>query len=300
MLVLAAVGSYLDSHGIVHNREAAATTAKLTAFALFLILGFSVVPLMLHFFIVAQGSIGNAEVGMLRFLRTHELAVTFGVWAMFTTGLLIALPVAWPNFFQFPVRVPKSQGTIAANVGMTIAETVARSTFKIPPGSRQSLTGSSTSVSQGVFDFELADAGVRFENCRYCWLETGNHDDPKIVHINVGISTQKMPRDKLTLERESIMGRLRVAGWSPGHYEYTDPEKIKLHGGAREGDGRYWAKGGGLLILSEKRMDDEQLGEDPKTAGEFIHVLDVLPRSDSSYKSLVFEPASATNMPVHQ
>ena len=49
-----------------------------------------------------------------------------------------------------------------------------------------------------------------------------------------------------------------------------------------------------LLVLGEKRMDDAQPGEDPATAGEFIHVLDVLPRSDPSYKDLIFEPANVT------
>jgi hypothetical protein len=300
MLVLGAIGNFLDSHGIVRNREAAATVAKLTAFGLFLVLGFSLVPLMLHLFVVAQGGIGNANLGFVRFLREHERGVTFTMWGLFTAGLLIALPMMWTDFFGFAVPLPKTQGTITSNVGMTIAETAARSTFKISPGSREPLTGSSTSISQGVFDFEIADGGIRFEKCRYCWLGTGSHDDPKIVHINVGISARKMPRDKLAIERESIVRRLQSAGWSAGHFEYTDPEDITLHGGAREGDGRYWAKNGVLLLLSEKRMDDAQPGEDPKTAGEFIHYIDLVPCNDPLYRALVFESAGAAGAPPLQ
>jgi multisubunit Na+/H+ antiporter MnhC subunit len=294
LIVLALIGHFLELHVPARHHETASMVAKVTAVGLFLVLGFSLFPLMLHLFVVMQDKIGNADVGMVRFMREHERGVVFTIWGIFTAGLLIALPVMWTDLFGFAIPLPRTQGVIVVKVGMTLAETAARSTFKIPPGSRESLTGSSMSVSRGVFDFEVADAGTRFERCRYCALETGSHDDPKVVHINVGISTRKMTRDKLVVERESIVRRLQIAGWSGGHYEYANPEDITLHGGTREGDGRYWAKNATLLVLSEKRMDDAQPGEDPQTAGEFIHVIDVLPRNDPSYRALLFEPAHVT------
>jgi hypothetical protein len=293
LIILSVIGKALDVQNVVRNREAAGTIVKLTAFSLFLILGFSLLPVMLHLFVIAQGKIGNGELAPIRFLRQHEIGVTLAFWGMFTAGLLVALPVMWTDFFGFRVALPGSQGAIVVNVGMTLAETTARSSFKVHPAFRESLTGSSMSISQGVFDFQLGDGGIRFEKCRYCTIETGKHHDPKIIHINVGISTRKMPRDQLAAERESIAQRLRLAGWSAGHYEYTDPKLITLHGGTREGDGRYWAKDGTLLVLDEKRMDDEQPNEDSKTAGEFIHYMDVLPRNDQLYQKLIFEPADA-------
>ncbi|MDQ6632740.1 MAG: hypothetical protein M3Y82_13460 [Verrucomicrobiota bacterium] len=300
LILLSLIGKALDVQNPVHNREAAAMIVKVTAIGLLLVFAFSLLPLMLHLFVVLQGKIGNGELAPIRFLREHERGVTFAFWGVFTAGLLIALPVMWTDLFGFDKPLfgfakplPRKQGAIVANVGMTPAQAAARSSFKISPGIRESFTGSSMSISQGIFDFEVADDGIRFENCRYCAIQTGPHDNPDIVHINVGISTRKMPRDKFKAETESIRRRLLAAGWLAGHYEFTDPEKITLHGGTREGDGRYWAKDSALLILSEKRMDDKQPNENSATAGEFIHVLDVLPRNDPSYQKLIFEPQAA-------
>ncbi len=44
-----------------------------------------------------------------------------------------------------------------------------------------------------------------------------------------------------------------------------------------------------LVILEEKRMDDEQPGEDLKTAGQFILYLDL--RRLNSEPQLVFDPS---------
>ena len=124
---------------------------------------------------------------------------------MFTAGLLVALPVMWTDFFGFEKPLPKTQGVIIANVGLTPEEVGARSSFKIAMAIREKLTGSSLSISEGVFDFELADGGVRFEKCRYCTIQTGQNGDPKIVHLNVGISPRKMKRDKLAATRDDIV-----------------------------------------------------------------------------------------------
>jgi hypothetical protein len=290
LILLAVVGHILDTQDLLRNREAAATFMKLAAFALFLVIGFTLVPLAMHVFLVAQGAIGNADVGMVRFLREHERGVTFFMWGMFTTGLLLALPVMWTDFFGFKLPLGRSQGTVVANLGMTLADAAARSTAQLGPASHESLTGSSRSVGRGLFDFEVAGTRLRFENCRYYWLETGSHENPNINHINVGISPRKVPRAQLPAERERLIGRLRAAGWSAGHFEYTDPEKITLHGGTRDGDGRYFATGETLLIVNENRVDEQKAGEDQETAGEYILYIDLVPRRDGNYTTLVFEP----------
>ena len=293
LILLVVVGNILDTQGLVRNREAAATFMKLTAFALFLVLGFALMPLAMHLFIVAQGSIGNGGHGFVRFLREHERAVTFFMWGMFTAGLAIALPVMWRDFFNLPPPLGRSQGTVVANLGMTLADAAARSSASLAPAARESLTGSSKSVGQGLFDFEVAGTGLRFENCRYYWLETGSHDEQKIVHINIGISPRKLTRPTLAVERADIHQRLRAAGWSSGHYEYTRAKDITLHGGTREGDGRYWAKGDTLLVLNENRVDEEKTGEDRKNAGEFIEYIDLVSRHDGNYAKLIYDQAFA-------
>ena len=63
-------------------------------FALFCVLGFSIVPLALRFFISAQIKIGNGELFLVKWLQAHEQGFVFGVWIMFIIGLCISLPAA--------------------------------------------------------------------------------------------------------------------------------------------------------------------------------------------------------------
>jgi hypothetical protein len=110
LIIFSIISHLLETKGIVRNREAAATVAKLTSFSLFLVLGYSLIPLMLHVFVVAQGGIGNSDVGMVRFLREHERGVTYFIWGFFTTGLLIALPVMWTDMFGLAPLWPRTKG----------------------------------------------------------------------------------------------------------------------------------------------------------------------------------------------
>ena len=110
LILFAVVGHFLDTHGVIRNRPAAATVAKLTAVGLFLVLGFSLAPLMMHGFIVAQGAIGNADQAWVRFVREHERGVIFTMWGIFTVGLVIALPVMWTALFNGKVRLDRSPG----------------------------------------------------------------------------------------------------------------------------------------------------------------------------------------------
>ncbi len=298
LVILALLGHCLKLHVPGHRRGAASMMAKVLAILLFFILAFSLFPLLLHLFLVIERGLGKTDVGLVRFLRAHERGVIYALWAMFIAGLLIALPVMWTDLFGFGKSLPKSQGLIVANIGLPLGETLARSTFPIPQVTRESLTGSNMSVCQGVFDFEVADTGPRFENCRYCCLEMDHHDDPKIVYINVGISSQRRARSEMAAEHGAIITRLRAAGWAPGRYVYSDTEMIKRLRVTRDAEGRYWAKDNVLMIVSEKRMDVPQPNENPNTAGEFIHVIDLLPRNDPSYLKLIFEsPAAHEKLP---
>lgn len=279
ILGLAAVGNVLQSRG-VQNTPAISTAFKLTAFSLFLVLAYTLVALLLHVFIVAQDRIGNGNVGMVVFLRTHEIGVDIGVWSMFTLGLLIALPVLWTQFFSFSGPAGGPSGNIVSNVGLTLADTASRSSYRLS-------SSGGTSINQGIFSFELADAGVRFTNCTYCALETAARGGG-IIHIKCDISLQPMPPNQLEVERNTIIGQLQAAGWSAGYVDAADLERAKRHPSDKN-DTRFWAKDSALLILSDRRTDDEKPGEDPATAGLYIHYIDVVPRNDSAYKTLVFD-----------
>ena len=119
---------------------------------------------------------------------------------------------------------------------------------------------------------------MRFERCRYYFIVTGDHDDPHIEAISIGVSPETVTRAELIAAHQRVQSELRADGWESGRYEYTTPEQQQLHGGATSsGDGFIWRKGDTLLRLEGKRMDDEQPGEDEATAGAWLQLLELRP-----------------------
>lgn len=119
---------------------------------------------------------------------------------------------------------------------------------------------------------------------------TGKTGDPQLESLNIGITPEKLPRMQFDEYKRQVQHQLKNDGWIPGHFVWRSPQDIHLHSGATSsGDGRYWKRGDTLIILEEKRMDDEQAGEDPKAAGEFILYLDL--RRLNSEPQLVFDPS---------
>jgi hypothetical protein len=87
--------SSLEAKGVVtkitiDSREVSLCT--LVQFAMFLVMGFSIWPVMVRVFIFLQIKIGNAELPLVKFLQAHEQGFIFFVWCMLIFGLCIALP----------------------------------------------------------------------------------------------------------------------------------------------------------------------------------------------------------------
>jgi hypothetical protein len=92
-------------------------------------------------------------------------------------------------------------------------------------------------------------------------LETPKND-PRISVLNVGITPRKMPNRELEAFRRATPEQLSADGWMPGHYLADSEETVRLWAGQRtSGDGRYWLKGGTLLSMETKRMDEEKRDE---------------------------------------
>jgi hypothetical protein len=72
---------------------------KLFYLALFLVISFSVIPLVLHSFITLQGKIGNANLMLIRWLASHESQTVYVIWGVLAVGLAIALPAAIKSGF---------------------------------------------------------------------------------------------------------------------------------------------------------------------------------------------------------
>jgi len=100
LIVSAIIGNILESNGTLKTLSPQGIAAvKLFYFALFCVLGFSIVPMALRFFISAQIKIGNAELFLVKWLQAHEQGFVFGVWIMFIIGLCISLPAAIKDGF---------------------------------------------------------------------------------------------------------------------------------------------------------------------------------------------------------
>lgn len=265
-------------------------TLKVVIILLFCVFGFSLIGLMLHVFLVLQGGIGNANVGIIKLLRENERRVTYIVWAFLGLGCLIAIPAALlDSGFQLTSSL-KSEGTLVADIGMTLKEVQKRSTIKLHDPFTAKTTGETYCIGEAVFDYQLGDSGMRFPQSRYYWLVTAGRGDQRLAALNIGVSPNKLPRLDFDNYVRSVRRKLKDAGWIPGHFVWKKAEDIQLHSGSSTtGDGRYWKRGNTLLILEQKRMDDQQNGEDPVTAGEFILYLDLRPLN--AEPTLVFDPA---------
>jgi len=65
---------------------------KLIYLMFFLVMAFSLVPVVLHFFFSVQIKIGNGDLVLIRWLAANEPLVVYSVWGMLVSGLVIALP----------------------------------------------------------------------------------------------------------------------------------------------------------------------------------------------------------------
>lgn len=291
-IALALVGRFLQTRGYARDPAAMARVMFPFVMGLFLLFGLGLIGLGMQLFIAGQGKIGNAEMGMVSFLRRHQVGVTIGVWAFLLTGFAIAFPFMRRDMLgPAPATIGPSAGVLRADIGQTMDQVRAASTLTLAPAVALALDQSTQATGQGVFDFELPGGRVRFEQCRYYFITTGPKNDTAITSMNIGISPAKKPKAQIDADEARIRAQLVVDHWTPGRFVWRGERELRLHGDQpTTGEGRYWAKGGTLLILSSRRMDEARAGEDPRTAGEFILVLDLVSKSERAYDKLEFGP----------
>lgn len=94
MIVLAIAGNMLHDAGYIPDSSAAQIIAQVVFFSLFVLFGFSAIPLMLKLFIAGQIGIGNGDVAIVRALESHQTAIVIGVWFFLSVGLALAIPAA--------------------------------------------------------------------------------------------------------------------------------------------------------------------------------------------------------------
>jgi hypothetical protein len=94
MLVAIFAGGLLQSSGLVKNPAALETPAKIFFFTLFVLFGFSIIPLMVYIVLGVQVMIGHGNVGPVKAALDHAWWIIGALWLLIAAGLVVALPAA--------------------------------------------------------------------------------------------------------------------------------------------------------------------------------------------------------------
>jgi hypothetical protein len=94
IVLMAMIGNALHDSGYIADSSSSQLAAKIIFFTLFLAFGFSCIPLMVKLVLAGQTTIGNADVGIVRFAAAHETWIVIVLWLLIGLGLVIAIPAA--------------------------------------------------------------------------------------------------------------------------------------------------------------------------------------------------------------
>ena len=99
-IVSSVIGNILETRGILTEEmigQRGITAVFGFYFGLFCIMAFSLVPIVLRFFINMQVKIGNGEFVLIRWLQAHEQSVVYGFWGLIIIGLIIIFSLVQPS-----------------------------------------------------------------------------------------------------------------------------------------------------------------------------------------------------------
>lgn len=292
------LGNILAATGVIGPLHGMAQTALLVLiFTLFLAAGMSAIPVMVKIVMGAQDRLGNRGVPVIGSAIRYQNTIIWVLWGLILTGIVVALPAmmaagffenASPHVVAQTVQGP-NLGRLEARPDMTVDAMIRQSTMTLDVRHPDAAIAG----GGGVFDFAIPGTTLVFHNARYYFATTFSDDHTRIKAINIGVSPSKLSRAALEAANAELRARLVKDGWLAGHEVFRDEQDRVLHGGATQGpEGRSWLKDGMVLDVESKRMDDEQPGENPATAGEWIQFIDLWPqKAYPGIDRLVFQPA---------
>jgi len=100
IIVSAAIGNILEAKGVLTKEMIGSngrTAVLIFYFGLFCVMAFSVVPVVIRFFVKMQVKIGNAEFVVIRWLQAHEQSVVYSFWVLIIVGLVIIFSLVKPS-----------------------------------------------------------------------------------------------------------------------------------------------------------------------------------------------------------
>jgi hypothetical protein len=102
----ATIGSILEDSGTLSEETLGpilgprgVTAIKIVFFAMFCVLGLSIVPLLVRFFVVGQIRIGHGELFLIKWILAHEKEVIYALWLLCVIGLCTGLQAAIKDGF---------------------------------------------------------------------------------------------------------------------------------------------------------------------------------------------------------
>ena len=155
----------------------------------------------------------------------------------------------------------RSQGTLAAAIGMPMKEVARRSTLKL---NKLPTLGSSINYATGnaYFDFELVGSGLRFHGCSMYSIDADGPGET-ITSINVYVTPKRHRWGAFRRELTETAAKLKADGWAP-HARRGDPTlESFMEDGSKLGvtsSGAIatfaWSKGSSLFRLTAHRAWD--------------------------------------------
>ena len=100
VIISSIAGSILESKGLLTADNIGpdgAIAIMIFYFCCFLIISFSLVPLVLRLFIYMQIKIGNSEFFLIKWFNEHERALVYGFWGLMLLGLAIIFSIVEPS-----------------------------------------------------------------------------------------------------------------------------------------------------------------------------------------------------------
>jgi len=305
IILIAAAGNLAEAYGVPRPPPPFLTLLKIVFLGLTLALGLSFIPLMVKFVLQGHVWLGNADRPLIKTMIGNEATIIWVIWGLISAGLVVAVPAAIKDGFlsddAITLQAPEAivdgpaLGALVARPGMRVDDITAQSSLKLQRASNPDVQGSSTIAGGGgIFEFEVAGTGFKFEGCRYYFMSTYTHDPQRIEAISIGTSRAKLARADIDKANAELRARLAADGWLTGREEYRSDEDRRLHGGAMHGkEGWLWLKNDTTLRIMNRRMDDPVAGEDPAIAGEWIQYVDLWEKkSYPGIERYVFAPPS--------
>ncbi|MEO7202516.1 MAG: hypothetical protein ABI431_06795 [Candidatus Tumulicola sp.] len=139
--------------------------------------------------------------------------------------------------------------------GITIGSMLTESTLPIQRGSKSELFSGAQFGGAAIFDYRIAGTATVLHRCRYYYVTTATRNPTRIATVNVGISSEKMNRKQLIASDRELGRRFVADGW----------HVVRAH---------TWTRGGIVLVLRERRLDDA-IPNEASVAGDWIQYVEL-------------------------